>query len=413
MRTLKTKASGIVLLLMTIQIVIGVRPIYAQAPDFKFDRVISTGSLFYPGPVIQDRDGFVWLGSQGSGLFKFDGYAIQRYNAGPDSILDDNVNTLYEDRDGILWISTMGGVSQYNKETHTFTSYLHDPAQPTSISSNGGNQVLQTIGEDPSGAIWVGTSNGLNRLDKKTSTFTRYLHDPDDPNSLDSNDIFSVYADTSGIVWIGTDAGLNRLDPDSGTITRYAHDPNDPASLSEGTVLAIHEDRDGILWVGASKGLNRWDKATGTFTHYYAKPDDPEGLPDDYVRIIDEDANGNLWISLGAEGGPVTRFDKMQGTATTYRHNSRDSSTLSSDTVMGIHVSTTGIIWLTHTGGMVDKYDPTVINSTFTSTTRTIPTPLATNWSTPRMKTAPALYGSPSITDLTNMTAPPANLRAT
>ncbi len=331
----------------------------APAPDrIKFDRVISTGSMFYPGPVIQDRDGFVWLGSQGSGLLKFDGYDIKRYNAGPDSIVDDNVVALYQDQDGTIWIGTLGGLSRYDKDTNTFTSYPHDPAQPTSISGNVFNPVLQTICEDQAGAIWIGTTNGLNRFDKRTGDFTRYTHAPDDPNSLNSNGIYSVYADAGGVLWVGTDAGLNRFNPASDDFTRYTHDSNDPDSLSEGTVLALHEDQDGTFWVGTSHGLNVLDKATQTFTHYYYDPSAAGGIPNDYVRVIDEDAQGNLWMGFGAEGGAVTYFDKAQRAFTNYGHDPRDPNTLSSDTVMGIHVSAAGIIWLTHTGGMVDKYDP-------------------------------------------------------
>ena len=92
--------------------------------------------MLTPAPLIQDRDGFIWVGAQGSGLIKFDGSALKRYTAGPGSIPDDNVTSLYEDRDGNIWIGTFGGLSRYDKRTNTFVAYLHDPADSSSIGSN-------------------------------------------------------------------------------------------------------------------------------------------------------------------------------------------------------------------------------------------------------------------------------------
>jgi ligand-binding sensor domain-containing protein len=66
----------------------------AKAATLEFDRVTATGSLLIPGPIIQDRDGFLWIGAQGSGVIKYDGYTTRRYLSGSDSIQDDNITAL-------------------------------------------------------------------------------------------------------------------------------------------------------------------------------------------------------------------------------------------------------------------------------------------------------------------------------
>ncbi|MCP4256799.1 MAG: hypothetical protein GY774_04630, partial [Planctomycetes bacterium] len=63
------------------------------------------------------------------------------------------------------------------------------PDDPYSL----GNNSLRAIYEDRNGTIWVGTHGGLNKLDREKKQFTRYLHDPDDPNSLSHNLVWSKH----------------------------------------------------------------------------------------------------------------------------------------------------------------------------------------------------------------------------
>ena len=64
--------------------------------------------------------------------------------------------------------------------------YKHDPNNPNSLSGDG---PVQAIYEDQAGRLWIGTRDGLNRFDPTTETFTRYVHDPDDPGSLSDNEV--------------------------------------------------------------------------------------------------------------------------------------------------------------------------------------------------------------------------------
>ena len=66
---------------------------------------------------------------------------------------------------------------------------------------------------DRQGILWIGTfGGGLNRLDPATGEFTRYLHDPEDPNSLSRNGVTTILDDSAGNLWVGTyRGGLNRL----------------------------------------------------------------------------------------------------------------------------------------------------------------------------------------------------------
>ena len=66
---------------------------------------------------------------------------------------------------------------------------------------------------DQQGMVWIGTSGeGLNRLDPSSGLITHYQPDPYDKNSLSSLDVWTVYEDASGVMWIGTGEGINKLD---------------------------------------------------------------------------------------------------------------------------------------------------------------------------------------------------------
>jgi ligand-binding sensor domain-containing protein len=150
--------------------------------------------------------------------------------------------------------------------------------------------------------LWIGTWGGLNKLDRTTGRFTRYLQDPDDPYSVSNNMIISFFEDQSGAFWIGTADGLNRLDRASGRFSRWGYEPDNPFSLSHNTIPSIYEDESGVLWIGTyGGGLNRFDRSTGKFTHV----SDKDGLPNNVIYGILEEKDGSLWMSTNRG---ITRF---------------------------------------------------------------------------------------------------------
>ena len=163
---------------------------------------------------------------------------------------------------------------------------------------------IYALYEDSRKQLWIGTSNGLDRLDKKTDTFSHYRSDPDDPATLSSSKIFSIHEDAEGNMWIGTfEHGLNRLNPKTGAITRYLHDPSNEQSISSDSILSIYEDTKERLWIGtAGGGLNLYHPETETFTYFLER----DGLPNGVVYGILEDDLGRLWMSTNYG---ISRFD--------------------------------------------------------------------------------------------------------
>ena len=293
--------------------------------------------------IYQDQEGILWIGTQGGaemnklylGTLRFTTYSLNPDKA--NGLSNENLTGIDEDQEGNLWVGTKGGLNKYDRRTGLWENFLHDPDNPNSISSdnladvlvdengmiwvgtydNGLNQYdpiakefkhyandgpegfsgtfATEILEDNQGTIWIATiEGGVNRYDSQTNQFSQLLNDPDDPNSISSNDVISIFEDSKGNLWIGTfTAGLNKIDRENGLVTRYLAEDGNPNSLSHNLVAAIHEDKQGTIWVATFGGLNKFNSDTETFIQYRKQ----EGLPGDIILGILEADDGKLWLS--------------------------------------------------------------------------------------------------------------------
>jgi signal transduction histidine kinase/ligand-binding sensor domain-containing protein/CheY-like chemotaxis protein len=305
--------------------------------------------------IYQDRSGVLWLGTFGGGVSladptsaRFRAYASDPTD--PDSLGSPYIWSLAEDVLGGVWLGTAGGLERFDPETGTFSRQQNDPSRSDSLRAGTALSVLvdregmlwtglwdggfgggldrfdadagtfahfletavMALVQDPAGDLWVGTVDGLFRLDRATEQFTRFQNDLNDPFSLGDNSVTSLYLDREGVLWIGTfNGGLNRLDRAAGRFLRYENDPADANSLSINTVLTIFQDAAGVLWIGTPAGLNRFEPASGTFRVYTEK----DGLPNDVIYSVRQDDRGHLW--LGTNRG-IARFDPQTGQVRAY-----------------------------------------------------------------------------------------------
>ncbi len=352
------------LVLFHFSIVVNAAPLIgfpAQDPPL-FERAVTTTTAQNSGAIIQDRDGFLWIGTIGQGLIRFDGYDQKIYKAGGENPFPDSgIYALYEDRDGLIWIQTASsGLVRYDKGTDSFTRFTNDPNNPKSISSDKGTSYATgTIAEGDNGLLWIGTQDGLNALDRRTGTFTRYLHDPADPMSLAGNDVHAVMVDHAGNVWIGTNgSGLDVRAKATGVFTHFRHDPQEPGSLASNVVYTLLEDRDGVVWVGTDKGLLKFSATDGTFTRYAHDPANPNSLTSNRVMSLTQDANGTIWISHLDHRAGLTAFDPHAGTFLNFLSDPADKSSPSSNYIIRTMEDRSGILWLVNVAGPVDKLDP-------------------------------------------------------
>ena len=129
-------------------------------------------------------------------------------------------SSVIKDSRGFIWITTRSGLCRY--DGINIKVFQNDPADSTSLSDDLIDWPKNIV-EDSSGNLWIGTSNGLNRYDPITGTFKRYLHDPNDHNSLSHNSIICLCLDHKGTLWIGAGygRGLNKYNPEIDNFSVY------------------------------------------------------------------------------------------------------------------------------------------------------------------------------------------------
>lgn len=312
------------------------------------------------GPMVEDRNGDLWIGTSAAGLNKLERSTgrFHRHQHDPAdrySLSSNAVVALCHDRSGILWIgSYQGGVAKLVPHQQSIAHVQHEPANDASLSHDD----VRALCQDRAGTLWVGTfGGGLNELPARASgDFVHHRATSDKPAALRSNFITSLLEDRHGNLWIGSlRGGLTRWERSRTRFTHFQHQPQEAHSLSHDNVSVIYEDRDGDLWVGTEGGgLNRLAAGSAQFKHYRHDPANPGSLSNDFVHTLLEDRNGVLWI--GTYRG-LSRFDRQSESFVTYRHRLDDPASLSNDYVYALHEDGAGNLWVGTSDGL-NKFDP-------------------------------------------------------
>jgi diguanylate cyclase (GGDEF)-like protein len=272
----------------------------------------------------------------------------------PDEVPAHLCSALAQDRDGFLWIGTQGGLVRY--DGYQFRVFREDPKDPGTL----GGSYVRTLLAGSDGRVWAGTfSGGLSVYDPATERFVRYRHDPKVPGSLSHDRVEGLAEDRSGRIWIATYEGLDRLDPRSAgsdRIVHFRHDPRDPRSLADDLVRGLLVDRYGQVWVGGKDGLQVWRGEGRGFSRVASDSGTPGSLAGELVSKLYEDTAGRIWIGTTDHGAAV--LDPKTGSLRRLRPRPAVSDGLSHFWVYGFAEAGPGEIWIATFGGGIDVVDP-------------------------------------------------------
>lgn len=282
---------------------------------------------------LQDKDGNLWFGTTGAGIYRYDGKTFTNFSK-MDGLLSNIVYCMLEDKNGIIWCGTQAGLYRYTpsdfagRKKISFTRFPV-PGLETShedffngmagarYAANASipAKPVYSIVEDKAGNIWLGTGKlGLYRYDGKTFTNFQYCKGAWRRMPADSvrynkdrqkNDIQCLIGDKNGHIWFSAAGHEGVFRYDGKTFTQVI-----PTGANNSGVICMLEDKAGNLWFGTGMdGVYRYDGTA--FTYFTEKT----GLCSNSATSMVQDKKGHIWISssfnpeAGRRKGCITRYD--------------------------------------------------------------------------------------------------------
>ncbi len=305
--------------------------------------------LFY-----RDTKQRMWVGTS-QGLFLYDDakdrfvrYAAELDN--PESLSGSDVKVIYEDAKGTLWFGSEQGLDTLIENpngTYSFNSIQLDP-QFTNLH-------IKSILEEDDGTFWIGThANGVLIWDVGKGKVDLQFSVGNPNHTLSNNNIRAMAWGKPNELWVGTFDGLNRIEVDLKKTTIFRHDPSNDLSISHNSVRALFLDQRQSLWVGTYFGaINFFDEANNRFKNYTVQPY-KNSLSHNVVSCFSEDGKHNWWI--GTEGGGINYFDREAEKFSSYQHDPNDTNTISSNNVKSLLLQD-GKLWIGTFNGGLDVLD--------------------------------------------------------
>ncbi|WP_255905235.1 hybrid sensor histidine kinase/response regulator [Paradesertivirga mongoliensis] len=200
--------------------------------------------------IVKDYNGDIWIGGGGSGLNRFnvDSNTFTKFknlDSDVSRISSNVVNTLFQDRDGNLWVGTNVGLDLFNRDDNSFTHFVSSPGR-NGLGADGVNYILG----DKNGDLWIATNGGLTFMDIKTRKFLTYTTHDGLPNNL----VRGVLQDRQGNLWISTSNGLSKFDANSKRFSNF--DLSDGLQSREFNIGACFMGQDGTMYFGGVNGFN-------------------------------------------------------------------------------------------------------------------------------------------------------------
>jgi signal transduction histidine kinase/ligand-binding sensor domain-containing protein/CheY-like chemotaxis protein len=240
-----------------------------------------------------DSTGDLWVGTVGGlGLYDRGNESFLFFNHAPrhgDSLCDDRVTRIFEDRSNLLWVATEGGgASRFPLDRQWFPHIRHAPERKGGLP----HPIVRSFAQTGKDLLTLGTGKGLVQWDAAEDSFLPPAAETSAPET--DLEINALLRDSGGNLWVGTRGHGLILHPANGEPRTFRHDPAKPTTIGHDHISVIHESREGVIHVGTQgNGLFRYLPADGAFT----KIPGEGGAGSDFILAAAEDSSGNLWIS--------------------------------------------------------------------------------------------------------------------
>lgn len=310
--------------------------------------------------IAEDHQGQLWLGTW-QGLHRFDPESLARTHYAaepdyPDRLGEQRITRILIDGQNRLWIATANGLYKRNEQSDRFVRFLHADEQSGTQGvfirdmqrTETGRFIMATAGE---GVLVFHPDHGVEH---------RFRHDPGNPHSVHSDDLFRILRDCMGRYWVGgEDSGLSFFNHERHDFRYFQHETGNPHSLNANGISALYESRDHTLWVGTQNGgISYLHLQPDRFEHYEFESFNAQSLSHNQILSFAEGANGSVWI--GTDGGGINRFDPETGVFAAYSTAQDDPGRrIHGNAVLAIAPDTQGDLWVGTYGSGVQRYSVT------------------------------------------------------
>ncbi len=249
--------------------------------------------------ILPQRDGRIWLGLDNKGIDVLDPVDERVASLRPDpahpatALPDDYVNAFAPEADGSVFVGTEQGLYHVDRDAHAATR----------IEIPGRDAAAQVwVLHLSAGTLWVGGFDGLWSLDVTgRSAGPRKGAWPEHAIALEqlSDQRVTVIAPGNDeVLWVGTKNGLNRIDPNSQQIERILPAPADPTALAAGYVTSVLTDSRGRVWVATfGGGINILEGRRADGRPRFRRLGLAQGLSNENANKLLEDSRHNMWVS--------------------------------------------------------------------------------------------------------------------
>lgn len=292
--------------------------------------------------IQRKSDSIFWIGTENglyilniqSGLIQ----SLQKNYANPYSLTDNIIHDIFKDKEGNIWVgSFFGGLSYYSIQQNYFKKYF----PVVGINSLNGNLVHEIVC-DKQDNLWIGTEDGgLNKMEKKTGIIKHFMPGKD-KGSIAYQNIHGLLADDNEL-WIGTlEHGLDVLDLKTEKVIRHYIKNDNPNSLNSNFIVTIYKTREGKILIGTWGGLFEFDRINDNFI----------SLPffNRQAQSVIEDENGTLWVC--SYGNGVYFQNTKTGQQGCYKYDANDSNSITNNYVNNIFEDSKKNFWFCTESGI-------------------------------------------------------------
>jgi ligand-binding sensor domain-containing protein/signal transduction histidine kinase/DNA-binding response OmpR family regulator len=314
--------------------------------------------------IYTDKKGMLWLATE-NGLYRFDPVKKEFVDLFlfSDPKIPNQFASLSKDSSGYLWFLGGGGVCSFDVSNQQIKIYKHKSEESNSIKSR-----VQCTLIDREGMLWLGTSEGIFRLNIIHEQFQQLPGKLSFSNNFDDEEIGPILEDSKDRLWVGTGNGLNQLNLKTGKNTLFQKNQEDSTSLQEHSFIYLYEDPKGEIWLSSENyGLTRFDQQKRNFQNFGTKSKNSLR----YIHSIIEHKDNNLW--LGTWGG-LSQFERSSEKLFSIPWKSADGKGRSFTNISVLFKDRSEIIWVGTFYGELKYYNyDTQLFHDFT------PTPEGTN----------------------------------